>query len=155
MPNSTFIQVPSDLSDPIVLRRFLLVLIQQLDIAFGNRGDTATTSSLTELQATINTINTVISGLLSSSIAASTYVRQDGGTDFTGIQSYSVHPTFSVDEELIDKKYADDNFTNNPQQSDPGDLNQTISGTYNQAQVQAISDKVDTILAALRSANII
>lgn len=31
------------------------------------------------------------------------------------------------------------------------DLNQTISGTYTQAEVQAISDKVDEILAALRA----
>ena len=30
------------------------------------------------------------------------------------------------------------------------DLNQTISGTYAQAEVQAISDKVDEILATLR-----
>ena len=30
------------------------------------------------------------------------------------------------------------------------DLNQTISATYVQAEVQAISDKVDELLAALR-----
>ncbi len=35
------------------------------------------------------------------------------------------------------------------------DLDQTISATYDQAEVQAISDKVDAILAALRSAGII
>ena len=35
------------------------------------------------------------------------------------------------------------------------DLDQTISGTYDQAEVQAISDKVDAILAALRAGNII
>lgn len=33
------------------------------------------------------------------------------------------------------------------------DLNQTISGTYVQAEVQAISDKVDELLAALRAAD--
>lgn len=37
------------------------------------------------------------------------------------------------------------------QQTDITDLNQTISGTYSQTEVQAISDKVDEILAALRS----
>lgn len=31
------------------------------------------------------------------------------------------------------------------------DLNQTISGSYTQAEVQAISDKVDALLAALRA----
>lgn len=35
------------------------------------------------------------------------------------------------------------------------DLDQTIGGTYGQAEVQAISDKVDAILAALRAANIL
>lgn len=36
-------------------------------------------------------------------------------------------------------------------QADIADLGQTISGTYDQAEVQAISDKVDAILAALRA----
>lgn len=35
------------------------------------------------------------------------------------------------------------------------DLNQTISGTYTQAEVQALSDKVDELLAALRAAGLI
>ena len=35
------------------------------------------------------------------------------------------------------------------------DLDQNISGTYVEAEVQAISDKVDAILAALRAAGII
>ena len=40
-------------------------------------------------------------------------------------------------------------------QSAIADLNQTISGTYAQAEVQAISDAVDAILAALRAGNVI
>ena len=35
------------------------------------------------------------------------------------------------------------------------DLNQTISESYVEAEVQAISDKVDVILAALRSIGLI
>jgi hypothetical protein len=35
------------------------------------------------------------------------------------------------------------------------DLDQTIGGSYVQAEVQAISDKMDALLAALRSAEII
>lgn len=35
------------------------------------------------------------------------------------------------------------------------DLNQTISGTYTDTEVQAISDKVDAILAALRTLGIL
>jgi hypothetical protein len=40
-------------------------------------------------------------------------------------------------------------------QADPSDLNQTISGTYSQSEVQDISDKVDALLALLRSAKIL
>lgn len=35
---STFIQLPMDVTNPIELRRFLDKIIQQLDIVFGNRG---------------------------------------------------------------------------------------------------------------------
>lgn len=35
------------------------------------------------------------------------------------------------------------------------DLNQTISGTPTQAEVQALSDKVDELLASLRTKKII
>lgn len=35
------------------------------------------------------------------------------------------------------------------------DLNQTISGTYTDTEVQAISDKVDELLAALRTAGLL
>lgn len=35
------------------------------------------------------------------------------------------------------------------------DLGQDISGTYTEAEVQAISDKVDELLAVLRTAKVI
>ena len=35
------------------------------------------------------------------------------------------------------------------------DLDQTISGTYAQAEVQAISDKVDALLAVMRTAGLL
>lgn len=41
------------------------------------------------------------------------------------------------------------------QQTAITDLNQTISGTYSQSEVQAISDKVDAILATLRAHGLI
>ena len=46
-------------------------------------------------------------------------------------------------------------LTANPMQAAIADLDQTISATPTQAEIQAISDKVDSILAALRSAKII
>jgi hypothetical protein len=46
-------------------------------------------------------------------------------------------------------------FVPENKQSDEVDLNQTISGSYTQAEIQAISDKVDGILSKLRVAGII
>lgn len=45
----------------------------------------------------------------SSETLSSVFIRQDGTKDFTGIQSYSSHPTFTADTQLVDKKYVDDN----------------------------------------------
>ena len=36
------------------------------------------------------------------------YTLADGTRDFTGAVKYSSHPTFSLDTELVDKKYVDD-----------------------------------------------
>jgi len=43
---NTFIQLPMDVANPWELRRFLDKLVQQLDIAFGNRGPGGFASSL-------------------------------------------------------------------------------------------------------------
>ena len=37
MPNESLISVPPNVNDPVVLRRFLLRLVEQLDIVIGNR----------------------------------------------------------------------------------------------------------------------
>lgn len=36
------------------------------------------------------------------------YLRTDGTRNLTGIQSYAVHPAFTADTQLVDKKYVDD-----------------------------------------------
>lgn len=46
-------------------------------------------------------------------------------------------------------------LTANPKQNAISDLNLTASDSYVQAELQAVADKVDAILAALRAANII
>lgn len=40
------------------------------------------------------------------------YLRTDGTRNLTGIQAYAVHPSFTLDTQLVDKKYVDDKFTN-------------------------------------------
>jgi len=50
MANSTFIQIPMDVTNPLELRRFLDKLVEQLDVAFGNRGDGALVPDLTLIE---------------------------------------------------------------------------------------------------------
>lgn len=178
MGNSSFIQLPQDVSDPQQLRRFLDKLILQIDIAFGNRGSNQFTTA-SEVNSDINSIQETLDFIASEE---EKFIRVDGSRDFSGVVKYSSDLTFTDDKSLIAKKYADDNYepsftkdtafnkdfgtgagtvteggttTNNPQQSDIADLNQTISDPPTQTEVQAISDKVDAMLGALRSANII
>lgn len=40
------------------------------------------------------------------------YILVAGTRAFTGIQSYAVHPAFSSDTQLVDKKYVDDLYSN-------------------------------------------
>jgi len=41
------------------------------------------------------------------------YSLASGGRDYTGKVSYETHPTFSADEEIVDKKYVDDQIIEN------------------------------------------
>jgi len=53
---STFIQLPMDVTNPLELRRFLDKLVQQVDIAFGHRGSGGFASTI-PLAEVINTLN--------------------------------------------------------------------------------------------------
>jgi len=151
MADDSFIRIPPDVANPEVLRRTLLRLVEQLDVAFGLRGGPRF-STIAETNSVSSQAQQI--QVLLSEEAAALYVRLDGGVEITAPLKYAANETFTDDKELIAKKYADDNFTNNPQGTDPGDLSQTITGP-SVAEVQAISDKVDAILAELRVASII
>jgi len=179
MAGSTFIQVPANVTDAGTLKRFLEKLILQLDIAFGNRGSNnfakadAVSANITNIQELIAAINA----------AAVNYSLLDGTRPYTVLVSYATDLIPSDDKNLIPKKYADDTFepiigpkgdafnknfgitsgtvregdnaSKNVEQSAITSLGLTISNPPTQAQVQAISDKVDAILVALRGADII
>jgi len=53
---NTFIQLPMDVTNPTELRRFLDKLVQQVDVAFGNRGPGSFATSLS-LAEVINILN--------------------------------------------------------------------------------------------------
>lgn len=179
MANSTFIQVPPNVTDAAALKRFLEKLVLQLDVAFGNRGAGGFAPTITFQQGVLS-IQDIAQAISKEAVM---YSKLDGSRQYTDIVSYATDKTFTDGKELIAKKYADDTFepmiatkgtafnnnfgtstgtvteggttTNNPKQTAIADLNQTISATYTQAEVQAISDKIDDILGALRGANIV
>ena len=173
MGGNTFIQVPNNIENSLTLKRFLSKLVLELDVAFGNRGNNSFTTN-SSLSSVLTTLNTKINSIEEDGL---TYSKLDGSRELTGIQTYESSFVFTNANELITKLYVDDevqiakdytdsevlvlkdyvdtNFTNNPIQVAISDLALTISNPPTQAQVQAISNKVDSILAALRSSNII
>ena len=184
MAGNTFIQVPNDITSPIILKRFLGKLILELDKAFGNRGQVSFASNK-DLNKFLVSLNTQIEELV---IEGLTYTKLDGSRPNTGIQSYSDSFVFTKANDLITKyyvdteittlieyvdteittlteyvdteittltEYVDTNFTNNPSQASIASLAITVSNQPTQAEVQAIADKVDDILVKLRDSNII
>lgn len=80
------------------------------------------------------------------------YTRADGTRAFTGKQSYSSHPTFSADTELVDKKYVDDAiigggwYTDEQAQDAVGTIlvdSSTIDFTYNDATPSITGSVID------------
>lgn len=179
MAGSSFIQLPSNVDDSIQLRRFLDKLVQQLDIAFGNRGDNAFVTQDGFIKSS-NSIQELINAINKELLA---YSKLDGSRDYTNKVSYNSSKSFtSGSNEIVDvsyvESYSEPKFskntafnkdfgttsgtvteggttTNNPIQPSISSLNQTISNPPTQSEVQSISDKVDTILTALQSSNII
>ena len=170
---STKIQVPSNVADPIVLKRFLNTIVEQLDLAFGYRGNTPFVSEA-DLVATQGNLTVINANLLAANAAALAALKQaeeelealiaDGdASTLSSANSYA--DTGDTTTLSSAHSYTDTNSTDNPEQAAIADLGQTtttVSATYVQTEVQAIADdlksaadKVDVVLAALRSANII
>ena len=67
MANETLAQIPSDVSDPVALKRFLSTLVERLDTVLGYRGDTAYASDTnvkdlaTSIAENLTTANEAIS----------------------------------------------------------------------------------------------
>lgn len=184
MGGNTFIQVPNNIENSLTLKRFLSKLVLELDVAFGNRGNNSftTNSSLSSVLTTLDTKIKIIEedGLTYSKLDGSRELTgiQTYESSFVFTNANELITKLYVDDEvqiakdytdsevqiakdytdsevLLLKDYVDTNFTNNPIQVAISDLALTISNPPTQEQVQAISNKVDSILAALRSSNII
>lgn len=167
MANSTFIQVPPNITDGQVLKRFLEKLILQIDIAFGNRGAAAFTPS-TSFQQSITSIQDIQQAINDEAIF---YSKLDGSRPYTDVVSYNGAKVFTLGTDIVDKAYVDSKFpgfgttsgtvteggttTNNPKQSAIATLGLTISAPPTEVQVQAVSDKVDSLIISLRNSNLI
>lgn len=175
MAGSSFIAVPPNINDSIVLKRFLDTLVLKLDEAFGNRGSNEF--------ATVGGVNSIQELIVEINKETATLVKLDGSREITGVLKYSGDLPINEDKEIPHNKHLKDNYepiipiknsafnknfgttadtvteggttTNNPRQADIANLGLTISNPPTQAQVQAVADKVDSILAALRNANIL
>ena len=106
MADKIFIQIPHDVTDIITLKRFLAKLIQEIDGVFTNAKDS--------LEASIDNLSSTLSASIDevkeelSQIDISLYIKKDGTVDFTDIISYDTTKTFTASNNLINKKYVDD-----------------------------------------------
>lgn len=152
---TTRIALPLDLTDETSLRRFLTVLVERLDIAYGERDDNPfTTSALT---------NAAIDAAVADAVEFLKFV--DARDEFTAVQSYNTVVGISNARHLVHKDYVDTNFTNNVEASAITNVAYTKATpgvTYSQAEAIIVDNGVDTmktkineILVALRSADII
>jgi len=136
MAGKTSIQIPANITDQTVLKRFLFQLITYVDTAIGLKG---ASKVITEP----NLIGTLVPYATQSWVTTTLvpYATQSWVTDT--LVPYAT------------QSWVTTNFTNNPIQANITTLAQTISSTYTQSEVQAISTKVDNIIATLALAKII
>ena len=141
MANKTITQVPIDIENPIVLKRFLSKLVEQLDIILGNRGtssyltgadlnDTATVQMLSAMDAELRTA--ISAAVNNAKVALSNEIS---------LKTTNLKQTAIEEPEVVEV---------------------TASTTYAQTEVQQLADNIATleatlnnILVALRAASIL
>ena len=146
--NTTFMEIPPDVDDPLVLRRFLTQLLVNLDKAFGNRGNQGFVDASGALG-------------ISSAVADQAF----SGQTFSNVKRYGQEFDLDNDRDLIDLGFLEENSTNNLKQATIADAAYTKAnpgGVYSQSEAITVDDGVDSnatkineILVALKAANII
>ena len=147
--NVTFMELPPGVEeDPSLLRRFLSTLLENLDVAFGNRGNQGFVDASSALG-------------ISSAVANQAFA----GQTFTNIKRYSKEFNLLNERDLIDRGFLLGNSSNNEIQTLISDISYTQanpSSLYSQGEaitvddgVNANTNKINEILTALRSASII
>ena len=121
------------------------------DATAGQKG-LATAAQITKLDAIEAAADVTDEANVRAALAALTATADMNGQTITNVGTVDGRDV-STDGTKLDGVAA--SATANPEQAAEADLNQTITDPPTQAEVQAISDKVDAILAKLRSADII
>ncbi|MCI4436962.1 MAG: hypothetical protein JHC33_09170 [Ignisphaera sp.] len=181
MASKTFIQIPSNVDNPVTLRRFLAELILRLDIAFGNRArspfasadnveDVATTlgtvhATLDTVHATLDTVHNTL-GTVTGKV--STLQTQLDTVTTTLDTVTTTLDTVTTTLEDVNGKVMPllDIYSKGFNQQAQNSLNfpaaPTIDSSYNSMQVQqlannvtVLANKIDSLLVVLRNAKII
>jgi len=139
MNNSTFIQVPSDVTNPVELSRFLHRLIEILDTAYGNRGDTP----LAELKDVVSQATTLAGLKADVNSLDKRYVKLDGSNDIEALLKYANDTTLDNGKALLSMNLLRTQTTTPTISS----LTSTDSGV--------IKDKINEIIQILNMAQLI
>jgi len=124
------IQVPHDLEDPIVLRRFLSLLVEQVDLARGARSESKF-NTFKETEA--RTLQLKNAALVGANVSDNTLV----GSTLTVNEVQSKVDSLSASLVTAGVAYS---------QSE---------AQINEDSLKAVSDKLDSVILALRKANVI
>lgn len=150
MANQTIISVPTNFADFKQIRTFVIRLIEQLDIVLGYRGNSGY-----EVSGTAST-------LLADVVSENTEQQLKFGTELSTLTDALNQFIIATNEAFEEVNDTLDTIQQGTIIADLSYTAPTVSATYNQSEVQGLadqlqvtSDKLDSLLAVLRTAEII
>lgn len=150
MANQTIISVPTNFADFKQIRTFVIRLIEQLDIVLGYRGNSGY-----EVSGTAST-------LLADVVSENTEQQLKFGTELSTLTDALNQFIIATNEAFEEVNDTLDTIQQGTVIADLSYTAPTISATYDQSEVQGLadqlqvtSDKLDSLLAVLRTAEII
>lgn len=142
MQTNSFIALPTNLEDPIVLRRFLSILIERLDMAFGARGNQGF-AGVNRLGVTTATLSDVVRKV--NTLALNSINKDE---PLTTILQYTNNVSISHGNDLVSKDYVDSLYI--PQPSIP-----LISSTSTNSEILNIANTLDNLITTLKLSKIL
>jgi len=150
MANSTFLQIPNNVDDPVILRRILTAIVEHLDTLKGNRGEgeagkksqlVSTASDLKELREDFNSLD-------------NNFLRKDGKnvaeTPISYGKAFSLEGLNFCDVDTVDKKVKA--VTKGYIKKSDTPATDLLAGNDDPATISA---KVDELITSLKTAGIL